>query len=611
MYKAKNIAKKIVTCSLVFALTATSMPIGLKASAATAPVLNKTAKTLYINSNEIGSSYDFNIKNKVSKSTYKWTTSNKSIATVDAEGLAKAGSETGKVTISCKITLPTKKTKTLKAIVTVKENADRVEITNPIETELGIGANVYDFDSAMTTASGAKATDYRMWEISSEGNTAGATVISSDGRVTTAHAGEFKIRVRAFQNNEKLAANKTVNSDWLTVKVVASAKSVSQTDSSKVVVTFDDDMKDKLQTSDFTITSKDGSRVMSITGLTYSEDGKAVTLEATSMFANNGEYILTYKGNQFNFSTLVKEEVSSYVPTSPSPNPPPTEQESGIRESLTALEVTKLMGNGINLGNTMEAYGKMYLGITAEVSAYETLWGMPVTTQEMISAMKAAGFDTLRIPVAWTNVMDYENGNYTIREDYLNRVEEIIKYAFNEDMYVIVNDHWDGGWWGMFGSATQSTRDAAMELYTSMWTQIANRYKEYSDYLIFESGNEELGSRLNDTDAPLTADSGTLSVDECYEMANQINQKFVEIIRSTGGNNAKRFLLIAGYNTDITRTCDDRFVMPTDTASNKLLISVHYYNPDGYTFNSSLSSWGTKSDFETQNMYMNNMTKFT
>lgn len=143
-----------------------------------------------------------------------------------------------------------------------------------------------------------------------------------------------------------------------------------------------------------------------------------------------------------------------------------------MRTELTSLELVTLMGNGINLGNTMEAYGRAVYGTTASVSSYETYWGQPVTTQEIITAMKHAGFDSLRIPVAWTNAMNYESGDYTIREDYLNRVEEIINYALNEDMYVIINDHWDGSWWGMFGSANEETRKQAMELYISMWTQI-------------------------------------------------------------------------------------------------------------------------------------------
>ena len=278
-------------------------------------------------------------------------------------------------------------------------------------------------------------------------------------------------------------------------------------------------------------------------------------------------------------------------------------------DKLTSLKLAYLMGNGINLGNTMEAYGRDSLGVGADVSAYETFWGQPVTTQEIIHSMKAAGFDSLRIPVAWTNAMDFLKGDYTIREDYLNRVGEIIDYALKEDMYVIVNDHWDGGWWGMFGSATQQTRDNAMKMYVSMWTQIAEKYKNYSDWLIFESANEELGNRLNDNN--LATDSGTLSEDECYALTNKINQVFVDTIRSTGGNNAQRFLLIAGYNTDIVKTCDDRFVMPTDTAEDKLLLSVHYYTPWGYCGTTSLSKWGTTRDYQEQNDLLAKMTRFT
>lgn len=280
-----------------------------------------------------------------------------------------------------------------------------------------------------------------------------------------------------------------------------------------------------------------------------------------------------------------------------------------VREELTAVELTKLMGNGTNLGNTMEAYGHIDLGTTAEVSKYETYWGQPVTTQEMITGMKEAGFDSIRIPIAWTNAMDFESGDYTIGEEYLNRIEELINYARNASMYVIINDHWDGSWWGMFGSSKEEDREKAMEMYVSMWTQIAERYKDYSDYLIFESGNEELGDRLNDID--VCKDSGSLSEDECYEMTNKINQTFVDTIRSTGGNNEQRFLLIAGYNTDIERTCDSRYVMPTDTAKDKLLVSVHYYTPWNYCGTVSVENWGTIKDYEEQNTLFEKMSKFT
>lgn len=290
-------------------------------------------------------------------------------------------------------------------------------------------------------------------------------------------------------------------------------------------------------------------------------------------------------------------------PASPAPG---GKSETG---GLTSLELAVLMGNGINLGNTMEAYGRDSLGVGADVSAYETFWGQPVTTGEIIHSMKAAGFDSLRIPVAWTNAMNFQKGDYTIGEDYLNRVGEIIDYALEEDMFVVVNDHWDGGWWGMFGSASPETRDNAMKMYVSMWTQIAEKYKHYSDRLIFESANEELGDRLNDNN--LCTDSGTLSEDECYETANRINQAFVDTIRGTGGNNAQRFLLIAGYNTDIVKTCDDRFVMPADTAKDKLMLSVHYYTPWGYCGVTGLSKWGSARDYDEQNDLLAKMTKFT
>ncbi len=289
--------------------------------------------------------------------------------------------------------------------------------------------------------------------------------------------------------------------------------------------------------------------------------------------------------------------------------PVTTAAPAAAYNDMTAVEFAHLLGNGINLGNTMEAYGHISIGVGAEPNVYETLWGQPITTAEMVQGMKDAGFDTLRIPVAWTNAMNFESGDYTIGEDYLARVEEIVNYALDADMYVVVNDHWDGGWWGMFGSASQETKEKAMELYTSMWTQIGNRLKKYDEHLIFESGNEELGSRLNDTD--IAADSGTLSDKECYEVTNRINQAFVDTIRGLGGNNADRYLLIAGFGTDITNTCKDSFQMPTDTAKDKLLLSVHYYDPSGYCIWESVGSWGNKRDYTDMFDMLGKLRKFT
>ncbi len=278
-------------------------------------------------------------------------------------------------------------------------------------------------------------------------------------------------------------------------------------------------------------------------------------------------------------------------------------------KELNAIEFTEVMGNGINLGNTMEAYGHASFGTESATTVYETAWGMPVTTKEMVQGMKDAGFDSIRIPVAWTNMMNYESGDYTINEAYINRVGEIITWAIEADMIAIVNDHWDGGWWAMFGSEDQATRDKAMELYTSMWTQLAEAYKDYDYHLVFEAGNEEMGDRFNDE---WNKAKGVLTEDECYELTNTLNQKFVDVIRSTGGSfNKDRFLLAAGYNTDIDKTVDDRYKMPTDTVEGKLIVSVHYYTPSSYCIESGITSWYTQSNVQIMNDYLKKLTKFT
>ncbi|MCD7708817.1 MAG: cellulase family glycosylhydrolase [Clostridiales bacterium] len=295
-----------------------------------------------------------------------------------------------------------------------------------------------------------------------------------------------------------------------------------------------------------------------------------------------------------------------------------TKDNGQMRKELTSADYMEFMGQGINLGNTLEACTTDTL---SSATAYETCWGMPVTTQAMIDGMKSYGYNTVRIPVAWSNMIS-DDGTYTINDEYLDRVEEVINYVLNDEMYAIINIHYDSDWWGQFGDADQSVRDEAWARYESFWTQIANRYAEYSDRLIFESANEELGDRLNDNwvNQDTNNKTGTLTEDECYELTNEINQKFVDIVRASGGNNAYRYLLIAGYNTDIDMTCDSRFVMPTDTAENgttKLSVSIHYYTPSTYCIADSSSTWGyddtwgTSADIQALHDNLDKMKKFT
>ena len=289
-----------------------------------------------------------------------------------------------------------------------------------------------------------------------------------------------------------------------------------------------------------------------------------------------------------------------------------------MRQGLSAMEITRLMGNGTNLGNTFEACSTNVGYVPGKSPlTYEVSWGAPVTTQAMLTGMKAAGFDTIRIPVAWmTNATTLaKDGSYTIAPAYLKRVKEVVDYARNAGMYVIINDHWDGGWWGMFGSESAKTRQLAMDAYIGMWAQIAAYFADYSDYVIFEAANEELGARF-DENSVYCADSleTYLSDDERYALCNEVNQAFVDTVRMTGGNNAQRFLLIGGYGTNIDSTCDERFKMPVDPAEDKLLLSVHYYDPWSYagaTTAAGATAWGTKSDYEYMDGQLEKMTRFT
>ncbi|MCD7824944.1 MAG: cellulase family glycosylhydrolase [Clostridiaceae bacterium] len=294
-------------------------------------------------------------------------------------------------------------------------------------------------------------------------------------------------------------------------------------------------------------------------------------------------------------------------------------------ETLTASQLIKNMGQGWNLGNTLESCGiDEDAEETATVNDYETLWGQPTTTVNMMTALKNSGFDTIRIPVAWSNMMS-DDGTYTIDDAYFDRVETVMNYCFRNNMYVVLNIHYDSGWWGMFGSSDESVREEAWKKYEAIWTQIADRYAEYGDYLIFESANEELGLDINDSNLGLNTAvdgvEGVLTEDEAYEVTNKINQTFVDIVRASGGNNTYRQLLIAGFNTDLEKTCDDRYIMPTDLEENgktKLSVSIHYYSPSEYCISEDKTSetrysdsWGTEQDYADMHTMMDSLKKFS
>lgn len=284
------------------------------------------------------------------------------------------------------------------------------------------------------------------------------------------------------------------------------------------------------------------------------------------------------------------------------PSAPPVASASETMRDISTMELVRDMGIGINLGNTLEACGDWIDG--KDTSSYETAWGSPVITKEMIQGYKDAGFGVLRIPVAWSNMMA-DDGNYNISKDYMDRVTEVVNWALDAKLYVIINIHWDNGWVNKF----PENKTECMKRFEKMWTQISEQYKDYSDYLMFESQNEELGwetlwNKWSGTD------NGKA---ESYDLVNEINQKFVDVVRKSGGNNDKRHLLISGYNTGIDVTCDPLFKMPSDPAG-RCAVSVHYYSPSTFAileedadWGKAQSTWGTEQEIADLNREMDMM----
>lgn len=249
-----------------------------------------------------------------------------------------------------------------------------------------------------------------------------------------------------------------------------------------------------------------------------------------------------------------------------------------MRKEMTSAEYVSEMGLGINLGNTMEAYwandqnrnsGSTVIGDNT-ISNYETCWGAIKTTQEIIDGMKNAGFNTVRVPVYWGNSMT-NDGTFTISDAMFDRVEEIVDYCRKADLYVIINIHH----YDEFIVKNHSEEDA-VKITGTLWKQIAKHFKNYSDYLIFEGFNENLGT---------VRESDNYTDDQKFDYVNKMNQAFVDAVRSTGGNNKTRMLIASGYWTNIDLTTDARFHIPEDKVNDRIMVSVHYVDNAMYWTN--------------------------
>lgn len=211
--------------------------------------------------------------------------------------------------------------------------------------------------------------------------------------------------------------------------------------------------------------------------------------------------------------------------------PAAAEEESTMLTGKKATEIVEMMGFGWNLGNTLDATG----GNTADVTAQEQSWGNAKITPELMVRVKEAGFDTIRIPVTWYRYTS-DDGTYTIREDFLQHVREVVEWAREADLFVILNMHHEA-WINEPNFAADAEKIG--EQLTAMWRQIADTFADFDQHVIFEGMNEP---RAQGTNYEWSGNAA------CYAAVNYLNQVFVNTIRKDAkGCNAERCLMIPGY----------------------------------------------------------------
>lgn len=231
------------------------------------------------------------------------------------------------------------------------------------------------------------------------------------------------------------------------------------------------------------------------------------------------------------------------------------------------------MGAGWNLGNTLDATNKHLLDIPATPSDYETAWNNPVTTRALIDTVKNAGFGTIRVPVTWANHIG-PAPDYRVNEAWMNRVREVVDMVLDAGLCCILNVHHDTGVHGWLHASDEHVAEVS-DRFVALWKQIAMRFQDDCDRLIFEGFNEVLDEH-NNWVYPRTKSA--------RDAINHFNQLFVDTVRATGGANAQRCLVITPYGAANMRSALEDLVMPRDSAEHALLVQFHYYSPISYCF---------------------------
>ncbi|MCL2719904.1 MAG: glycoside hydrolase family 5 protein [Treponema sp.] len=243
----------------------------------------------------------------------------------------------------------------------------------------------------------------------------------------------------------------------------------------------------------------------------------------------------------------------------------------------TAIEFVSSIKIGWNLGNSLDSHNNF--------NPNETAWGNPRITQELMNGVAAQGFGAVRIPVTWGNMIGAAP-NYTINAAYLNRVAQVVEFVRVAGMKAIINVHHDGAdshYWLSVKTAhlTGNSKANIDAQFIAVWTQIAQRFRDSNEFLIFEGFNElHDGSWSDGNNAQ-------------RNRINELNQIFVNTVRAAGGQNSNRFLLIHGWVTRPSVTVSS-LVMPADTVADRLIVGIHFYDPYEFTVAGSQNRWGEK-----------------